>query len=129
MPSLLFTSGLGASGFDLLQLGPRPFDFFDNVFHLRRPDKWLGLLVPSLQKTVNGREQIGDADKAAATNRLLTEFLEPSLHQVEPTGAGRYEVADKAWMLFEPSLHMGFFMRAVIVHHTMQLQVRRKFPV
>ena len=47
---LLFPSGQGGSGLDLLHLDPRPLDLLDDVLDGGRPDEGLGILVPGLHK-------------------------------------------------------------------------------
>ena len=45
---LLFSSGLGATGFDLFQLRPRPINLFHNVLDLCGPDEGFRLKIPVL---------------------------------------------------------------------------------
>ena len=54
MKPLLFAPGLGGSGFDLLHLHPCAIDLFDDLFDSGAPDERLGVLVPSLQKCLDG---------------------------------------------------------------------------
>ena len=51
--ALLFPSGLGGSGFDLLHLGPRALDLFDDVLNRGGPDERLGVFVPGLHKCLD----------------------------------------------------------------------------
>src|ERR1035437_6976460 len=109
-----FSPRQSAAGLDLLQFGARPFDLFHYVFHRRRPNKRMGALVPCCQELSNGLLQIRHAHKSAAANSFLAEFLKPTLNQIEPTGTGRNEVADKAWMLLQPGLHARLFVCPIV---------------
>ena len=94
-----FASGESGSGFDLLHFGSRPADFLDDLLHRSRPDERLGVVVPGCQKFIDRSLQIRHAYKATAADSLFCQFPEPALDQVQPAGAGRDEVANKARML------------------------------
>ena len=103
----------------MLHLEPRPIDLLDDALDGRRPDKGLGIEVPGLHEFLDRLFQVGHADEAATPQRLVGQFSEPALHQIEPAGTGRNEVTDEPGMLLQPRPHMRLLVRAVVVHHQM----------
>ena len=78
------------------------------------------ILVPGLEKGVDGQLQIGDAAKDAAADGLVVEVPEPSFHQIQPvTGTGGYEMRHEAWMALQPLLTLFVLVCAVVVHNQM----------
>src|SRR5438876_3059815 len=124
-----FAPGKGGSGFELLHFGPRPGYFLDDLLHRGRPDERLWVLVPRCQKLIDRSLQVRHAHKATASDGLVCQFSEPALDQVQPARAGRDEVANEAWMLFQPSLHVRLFMSSIVVHDQMELESRGKLPI
>src|SRR5712671_1306924 len=124
-----FAPGEGRPGFDLLHFGSRPGDFLDDLLHRGRPDEGLGVFVPGCQKLIDRSLQVRYAQKATSSDCLGCQFPEPALDQVQPARAGWDEVANKARMLLQPSLHVRLCMRSIVVHDQMKLQSRGKFPI
>ena len=60
---------------------------------------------------------------AAAANTALGDLGKESLDQVQPASAGGSEVHMIAGMACEPVPHFVDFVRAVVVHHEMHLDV------
>jgi hypothetical protein len=79
---LLFSPGLGGSGFDLLHLDPRAINLFDDVLDGGAPDERLGGFVPGLHKCLDRLLQIRHAHETAAPNRFRGQFSKPALHQI-----------------------------------------------
>src|SRR5207244_1864863 len=67
--------------------------------------------------------------KGAATHGFLRQFAKPPFHLIEPTRTGRNEMEDKAGVVLEPKLHLGVFVRAVIIQNQMQLQFLGKLLI
>ena len=78
----------------MLHLEPRAIDLLDDCLDGGGPDKWLGIVVPGLHEVVDRL-----FDEAAAAKRLVRQFSEPALHQVEPAGTGRNEVTDELQLI------------------------------
>src|SRR6202035_880382 len=81
------------------------------------------------EKGVNGRLQVGDAEKDAAANGLVVEVSEPSLDQIQPAGTGGYEVRHEPGMTFQPLPYFLVFVRAVVVDDQMHRNLARKLLV
>ena len=99
---------------------PASRQFAADRFDRRCPHERLRLLVPGFEELVDRPLEVGDADEGAAANAFAGELSEPSFHQVEPARAGRDEVRHEARMTFEPGLHLGMLVRAVVVEHQME---------
>lgn len=67
-------------------------------------------------------DQLGVA-KDAASELLLSQVSEETLHHVQPRSTGRREVNVESRMLLHPPLNSRVFMRRVIVNHQMKLFV------
>ena len=74
------------------------------------------------EKGFDGRDQCGDAVEDATADGLLAQFAKPAFDQIRPRRAGRREVEFEARMLFQPTLHFGVFMSAVVVQDQMQIE-------
>lgn len=112
----------GRAGFEPLHFSPRSTYFLDHLLHRDRPDERLGGIVPGCQKLIHRSLQVRHTHKAAASDCLVCQFSEPAFDQVQPARAGRDEVANKARLLPQPSLHVRLFMRSIIVHDQMELE-------
>ena len=53
------------------------------------------------------------------TNTLVGYPAEPSLHKIEPRTRCRRKVQMKTGMAFEPCLHVGMFVRAIVIDDKM----------
>jgi hypothetical protein len=56
-----------------------------------------------------------------APEPVLREVAKEALYHVQPRRAGRREVHVKARMPFQPPLHLGMFVRGVVVRDQVQL--------
>jgi integrase len=87
------------------------------------PDKGPGSLIADRQVLTNRRLERPRAAMRAAFDLLLRERREPPLHEVEPGRAGGGEVHVKPRMPSEPAPHLGRFVRAVVVHDQMDVEL------
>ena len=67
--------------------------------------------------------------KAATPNAMPGQIPKEAFHHVQPRGAGRSEVENKARMLTLPIQHQGMLVGAVIVPNEVNGFLRRRFPV
>jgi len=63
-----------------------------NLISSAGPDEWFGILVMDSDEFPNGRLNLFDAAKGAATDSFVGEFGKPSLHQIQPRPVCRREV-------------------------------------
>src|SRR5208283_1539998 len=57
------------------------------------------------------------------------QLAKPPLHQVQPTRTGRDKMRNETVMPFKPALHTGMFVRAIIIHHHVQLDPAGKLRI
>lgn len=120
--SLIFAHSWSSTArFNLLKGLPAAIQFLDNGLDGGCPYEGLGVGIPRGEELVDGLFQILDADEHPTTKPFARQFSKPTLDQIQPTGTGGNEVRDEAGMPPEPVLHSGMFVRAVVVHHHMQL--------
>jgi hypothetical protein len=114
----LWLSGLraGAAGLDLLQGSATTRELLLDSFDGRGPHEGWGVLVPRLEKGLDGRLQIGYAEEDAAADSLVVQVAEPSLDKIHPTGTGRNEVRHEPRMTFPPRLYFRVLVRPLVVH-------------
>ena len=62
--------------------------------------------------------------KTPRPQSVLREVAEEALDHVQPGRAGRREVYVKARVPFQPALHLGVFVRGIVVGDQVQLFVR-----
>ena len=101
----------GASALDLLQ----------DVGSFGRPDEGLGIGVVARDVFFNGFDQLRDASEATTSELFMSQVSKESLDHVEPGSTGRSEMNVEPFMLFHPSLHVGMFVRRVVVDNEMKL--------
>ena len=70
-------------------------------------------------------DQFLHAAERSPTNGLLCDAIEPDLHLIEPGGVGRSEVYVESWPCGEPTSNSQMFVRGVIIHDDVHLQVLR----
>jgi len=78
-----------------------------------------------LNVVIDFLDQFLHAAKGPAANGLLRDAVEPDLHLVEPGGIGRSEVHMESWPSGEPAFDSRVFVRGVVVHDDVHLQVLR----
>jgi hypothetical protein len=89
------------------------------------PHEWRGIFVVDVDVFTNGCFQVFHAAKHAPSYPFVGEFGEPSFDQVDPGTVGRCEVNMEAGTLGEPFPDKGRFVRAVVVHHDMNVESGR----
>ena len=67
------------------------------------------------EESFDGRFQVRNALEDAAADRFLAELPKPAFDQIGPRGAGWSKVELETRMLFEPMLHFGVFVGAVVI--------------
>src|ERR1700676_4170104 len=122
-------SGQGAPGQGLFQSLTASREFRDDRLYGSGPDERFRLLVPGSEELIDCLLQVSDAVEGTPANSLAGQFAEPSLDQIQPAGTGRHEMANKAGMAFQPGLHVGMLVRAVVVHDEMQRHLAGKLLV
>ena len=75
-----------------------------------------------LQKLLDRGDQLWHIPKDAATNALVGDFAEPTLHHVHPRTRSRDEVQMEAWMSSEPGFHARVLVGRVVVHDDVQIE-------
>ena len=111
--------GAGAAGLDLFQSSPAARELFLDGFDGRGPHEGFGIVIPSLEKRLDGRLQVGYAEEDAAADGLVVQVAEPSLDKIHPTGTGRDKVRHEPGIAFQPRLHFRVLVRPVVVHDEM----------
>ena len=71
-------------------------------------------LVVFADVVADGLFQGRHAVEGAAADAFAGNLGEPTLDLIEPGSAGRREVEMEAWMLLEPFLDSGMFVRATL---------------
>ena len=64
---------------------------------------------------VDGVLEFLNALEDATPDTLVGDFGEPTFDEVQPGRTGGREVHVEPWMLGEPCLHLGMFVRGVVV--------------
>ena len=68
---------------------------------------------------IDGSDQFRHAGEDTATQPLSGDIAEELLDHVQPRRRGWREMHVEAWMLGEPVLHNGMFVRGVVVGNQM----------
>jgi hypothetical protein len=87
------------------------------------------MLVPSVEKRLDGRLQIGHAEEDSAPDGFVVQVAEPSLDKIHPTGTGGDEVRNEPRMTFQPRFYCGVFVRSVVVQDQVQRDVAAELGV
>lgn len=69
-----------------------------------------------------GLDQLAGAVEDTTTNALSGDFPEPSFDEIEPGRRRGNEVEVETWVLLEPGLHLGMFVRSVVVHDAVDVE-------
>src|SRR6185437_13286865 len=100
-------------------------DFAEDEIRIGSPDKGLAISIVMGQVLVNGLLQLTHAAEGAAANPFIGDLGEKAFHLVKPAGGGGCEMHMIVGMLHKPALHLVDLVRAVIVHHQMDLLIGR----
>ena len=68
----------------------------------------------------DGRFQVRDAFEGRAADGFLAQFSKPAFDQISPGGAGRSKVQMEARMFFQPPLHFGVLVGAIVIENEME---------
>ena len=112
-----------------MQCYARSTNFLDNFVCGGCPSKRFWILIMRFDEFFDGPFQIGDALEDAATQTFLRELCEEAFDDIEPRAAGWREVHMEPGVAFHPILHLFVFVRGIVVHDQMDIQVRRRFLV
>ena len=82
----------------------------------RSPDERFRALIVFRDVLSDGRDELWDASEGATAEALVGQFAEPSLHQIEPRGAGGREMEMKSRVFFQPASDARVLVGSVIVH-------------
>jgi hypothetical protein len=77
----------------------------------------------------DGVDQLTHALESAPANPLVGDVAKPAFHEVQPRTARRDEVNVEPGMALQPSLDLGVFVRVVVVHDQMQIEIRRRLLI
>jgi len=111
---------MGTARFNLFESLTTARRLFLDRFNCGCPNEGLWILIPRRQKFHNCILQIFYAAEGAPPHSLGCQFSKAALDQIEPSGTGRHKVRDEARMPFDPGLHSGMLVSAIVVHHQMQ---------
>ena len=78
-----------------------------------------------LDVVIDFLDQVFHTAKGSPAKSSLRDAIEPNFHLIEPGGIGRSEVDVEPWPRGEPSSNSQMFVRGVIVHDDVYLQVLR----
>ena len=78
---------------------------------------------------LNGGDQLRNVLEGAAADAFVGQFPEPTFDNVQPRAARRREVHVEPRMTRQPTPHLLVFVRGVIVHDQVQVQLRIRLVV
>src|SRR5215472_12622589 len=100
-----------------IQRAASTLDLFQDIGGASRPDEGFGILVVTVDVIADHHKEFFQIAKHAATQLVLSEVAEETLHHVEPQRTSRSEVHVEAWMTLEPVLDLGMFMGCVVIRN------------
>src|SRR5215469_3910466 len=98
-----------------IQRSASPLYLFQDIGGASRPDEGFGILVVAVDVIADRQIEFFKIAKHTATQPVLGEVAEETLHHVEPRGTGRSEVHVEPWMALEPALDLGMFVGRVVI--------------
>ena len=104
-------------------------DFADDGIGGRHPGKWRGGLIVLVDKAFDPGNQFADVSERTPPKRTLGDESEPAFHLIEPRRIRGRVMQMIAWPLRQPGFHLRAFMRGIVVHYQMDIQVLRNVPV
>jgi hypothetical protein len=93
--------------------------------YLERVSGYSRQQINRLVKWSGGRRPLIKRYRASRTSFART-YTSADVRLLAHTDTGRNKVAHKPWILLQPRLHVRLFVRAVVVHHQVQLLRRRE---
>ena len=104
-------------------------DSFDDLLGGLSPDERLGVAVVLVNVAHDGINQLGDASEDATMHALFVEVTKKTLDDIEPRTAGRDEMDVETLVSLEPSHYLRMFVRCVVIHDQMKIQIFRRLRV
>jgi hypothetical protein len=83
------------------------------------------MVVRILDVVIDFLDQFLDAAKGSPAKSSLRDAIEPDLHLIQPRGIGWSEVYVEPWPCGEAASNSQMFVRGVIIHDDVHLQVLR----
>jgi hypothetical protein len=93
------------------------------------PDERLRMAVVMRHIIFDGARQIRETAERASTNAFACDVRKPAFDEVQPRGAGRYEVAMVSRMGGEPGLDLRVRVRAVVIEDQVNAPTLRGRPI
>jgi len=90
-------------------------DLFQDVGGAGRPNERLGILIVTIDGVSDGQDEFFEIAKHSASQPVVSEVAEETLHHVGPRRTRRSDVHVESWMACEPALHLGMLMGGVVV--------------
>ena len=100
-------------------------DFADDGIGSRHPGKWCGGLIVMIDKAFDSGNQFADVSERASPKSPLGDESEPAFHLIEPRRIGGRVMQMIAWPFRQPGFYLRAFMRGIVVHHQVDIQVLR----
>ena len=104
-------------------------DLGQDVLGLGRPNVGLRLLVVLEKILFEFGDQLRQAVEDPTPEARDGEVAKKTLHHVEPRGAGRCEVEMETRVFSQPLLHLGVFVRGVVIEDEMQGPIRGRLRI
>ena len=73
--------------------------------------------------------QLADVGEGASPDPSPGDLGKEAFHLVQPTGAGGGEVQVIAWVPGKPALHLGGFVRPLVIHHQVNFRLRGQLSI
>ena len=100
-------------------------DLLEDGIRVSGPGEWFGVFVVMGEVIPNRGLQFADVTEGPAPNPPVCEQAEEAFNLIQPTRAGWREMQVITWAAGKPALNFGHLVRAVIVHHQMNIEVLR----
>ncbi len=112
-----------------MQCDARTANLLDDLLCGGCPYERFWILIMRLDEFFDGPFQIGNALEDAAAQTFPSELAEEAFDDIEPRATGRREMDMKAGVSFQLILHVLVFVRGIVVHDQIDVQVGRRFLV
>ncbi len=112
-----------------MQCDARTANLLDDLLCGGCPYERFWILIMRLDEFFDGPFQTRDALEDAAAQTFPSELAEEAFDDIEPRATGRREMDMKAGVSFQLILHVLVFVRGIVVHDQIDVQVGRRFLV